>query len=70
MQDNKKKITPDMTVLDIVSTYRETEKVFKKYDEMAGECICCNSLFDPLAKVSDKYHIDLNDLLEDLMNVK
>ena len=32
MSDLKNTIRPEMTVLDIVSRYRQTEKVFKEYD--------------------------------------
>jgi hypothetical protein len=52
-----------MTVLDIVSRYRETEAVFKRYDAAAGECICCNALFDTLKDVADKYQLDLTGML-------
>jgi hypothetical protein len=68
MPDNQNAITADMTVLDIVSRYRETEPVFRKYDAKAGECICCNALFVPLKKVAEDYGIDLHKLLRDLRN--
>ena len=68
-QTKKTKITLDMTVLDIVSQYRETEIVFKQYDEPAGECVCCNALFDTLAAMADKYHIDVQRIMNDLENV-
>jgi len=41
-------ITPNMTVLEVIDRYRNTESVFKKYDEQAGICICCQSLFKRL----------------------
>jgi hypothetical protein len=55
-----------MTVLDVVSKYRRTEDVFKKYDEKAGECICCQALFEPLKDVAKKYKLDLERLMADL----
>jgi len=61
-----KQILPEMTVLDVVSKYRQTEAVFRKYDEQAGECICCQSLFEPLKGVAEKYGLDLDMLLADL----
>lgn len=64
--DKKKSIHADMTVLDVVSKYRQTEDVFRKYDERAGECICCESLFDPLKDVAEKYRFDLEKLIADL----
>lgn len=66
---NKKeanRIQPDMTVLDVVSRYRQTEAVFRKYDEQAGVCICCEALFESLKTVSEKYGLDLKSLLSEL----
>lgn len=62
-------ISPEMTVLDVISRFRKTEDVFKKYDKAAGECICCQALFDPLRKVAAKYGLDLEKLLDDLESV-
>jgi hypothetical protein len=62
-------ISPEMTVLDVVSRFRETEGVFKKYDTAVGECICCQTLFDPLRNVAARYGLDLEKLLEDLESV-
>ncbi|MFO8032052.1 MAG: hypothetical protein R6U22_05875 [Desulfohalobiaceae bacterium] len=59
-------ITPEMTVLDVVSTYRGTEEVFRRYDHQAGECICCNALFGTLQEVADKYGLNLQELLAEL----
>jgi hypothetical protein len=64
--DKEKFIHADMTVLDVVSKYRQTDDVFKKYDEQAGECICCQALFDPLKDVAQKYRLDLEKLIADL----
>ena len=66
MADSKARIHSGMTVLDVVSRYRETEAVFKRYDERAGECICCQALFDSVQDVAEKYHLDLAELLADL----
>jgi len=66
MDDVEKSIHPEMTVLDVVSRFRQTEEVFKKYDVQAGECICCQSLFDSLKEVAEKYNLDLNRFLSDL----
>ena len=59
-------IRSEMTVLDVVSKFRKTETVFKKYDKQAGECICCQALFEPLNKVAIKYGLNLKKLLADL----
>jgi len=63
MHGHETLITPDMTLLDIVSRYRETEAVFRKYDERAGVCLCCHALFDPLKTVAERYGLDLEELV-------
>ena len=55
-----------MTVLDIVHRYRKTEAVFRKYDEQAGACICCNALFETLEEVAEKYNLGMEGLLLEL----
>lgn len=67
---NKKKsqhrITSEMTVLDVVSAHKETLPVFKEYDEIAGECICCKSLFESISSIAEKYDFDLQHFLNRL----
>ncbi|BBO84330.1 DUF1858 domain-containing protein [Desulfosarcina ovata] len=59
-------ITPEMTVLDIVSRYRQTETIFKQWDARAGACICCQALFDTLQQVAERYGLDLDRLVAEL----
>ncbi len=59
-------IKPQMTVLDIVHRFRETEAVFKRWDSKAGECICCQALFDTVEAVADRYGLHLDQLMEEL----
>ena len=59
-------IRSGMTVLDIVSNFRATQAVFSRWDEKAGECICCNALFEPLDTVAAKYGLDMASLMADL----
>ena len=59
-------INPEMTVLDVLSRCRKTEEVFKLYDKQAGECICCQALFEPLSKVALIYGLNMEKLLTDL----
>ncbi len=66
MSDTNNPIHPEMTVLDVVSRYRQTEAVFKRYDAQAGECICCQALFESLREVAKRYDIDLRSLVADL----
>jgi hypothetical protein len=63
---DRHQISPDMTVLDVVSRYEATQKVFTHYDTKAGECICCRSLFETLETVAEKYGLNLEKLLTDL----
>ncbi|MBC2743268.1 MAG: hypothetical protein HGJ93_09520 [Desulfosarcina sp.] len=55
-----------MTVLDIVSRHRATEAVFKAWDRRAGVCICCQALFDTVQQVSDRYGLNLDQLMTEL----
>lgn len=61
-----RQIHPEMTVLDVVSKHRQTESVFKQYDEQAGACICCEALFESIKDVAAKYDLDLEGFLADL----
>ncbi len=70
MPDKNDPIHPEMTVLEVVSRYRRTEAVFKSYDARAGECICCQALFESLRDMAEKYDLDLNKLLAELEAVR
>lgn len=59
-------ITEDMTVLDVVSNYRSTEEVFRRYDSRARKCICCTCLFETIKDVALTYDLDLDAFLRDL----
>ena len=59
-------IRAEMSVLDVLSRYRHAEDVFRKYDERAGECICCNALFESLNDLAARYGLDLDTLLKEL----
>lgn len=59
-------ISPEMTVLEVIHRHRKTETVFRKYDEQAGVCICCQALFETLEEVAGKYNLSLEGLLLEL----
>ena len=59
-------ISPEMTVLEVIHRHRQAETVFKKYDEQAGACICCQALFDTLEEIAGKYNLGLKGLLLEL----
>ena len=62
----KRHILPEMTVLDVVSRFKGSEAIFRKYDEQAGVCICCQALFETVGDVVAKYRLNLDQLLLDL----
>ncbi len=66
MSKHKSGITKEMTVLDILSQYQGAEAVFRRYDHLAGECICCNSLFETVEGICLQYNLNLEHLLSEL----
>lgn len=61
-----RRITPDMTLLDIVHAHPATEAVFRSRDAAAGVCLLCTALFDTVADVAARHGIDLEELLAEL----
>ena len=59
-------VTENMVLLDIVSDFPETEKIFRKYDKEIGKCLLCNHLFDTITKVTIVYGIDKQEILNKL----
>ncbi len=64
--DQSHPISPEMTVLEVIDRYRETEAVFRNYDEQAGICICCQALFETIGEMAEKYRLNLDQILKDL----
>ena len=64
--DRISRLSAEMTVLDIVSNYPETEAVFRNYDVHAGECICCRMLFETVHDVAQHYGLNLSELMRHL----
>jgi len=52
-----------MTVLDVVSKNESTVEIFNSYNDMAGECICCNALFETVNDIIRKYNINSEEFL-------
>ncbi len=61
-----KKINPDMSVLDVLSTCRETEDVFREFDADGGACICCDALFESVRDAAAKHRMNLDKLVQRL----
>jgi len=66
LHNRKKFISSGMTVLDVISKHRKTEAVFRQYDKQAGECICCQMLFEPIKNVAQKYGLNMEKFIDDL----
>lgn len=64
--NHKMIIDQQKTVLDIISHYRQTEAIFKQYDQEASACICCEALFDSLESLARNYNLNLEQLVDDL----
>jgi len=62
-------ITADATLLDIVSKWPATDTVFRRYDDVAGVCLCCNCLFDTVEEISKKYALDLSSIMREINDV-
>ncbi|MBN1473244.1 MAG: hypothetical protein JW914_01385 [Syntrophaceae bacterium] len=62
-------VTADATLLDIVSKWPTTDAVFRRYDDLAGVCLCCNCLFDTIEEISQKYSFDLSSLMREINDV-
>ena len=59
-------ITPDMTLVEVLSQHRQTEEVFRRYEGEAKGCLLCHALFDTLEEVAAKYDLNLDRLMHDL----
>jgi len=59
-------IASDTLLLDIVSRWPATETVFRRYDEVAGVCLCCTCLFDTIEDVASRFSLDLKVFLRDI----
>ena len=66
MPEEKDPITPDMTIVEVLSQYRQTEEVFRSYEGEAKGCLLCHALFDTLAEAAAKYGLNLDRLMNDL----
>jgi iron-sulfur cluster repair protein YtfE (RIC family) len=62
-------ITQNMTPLDIVEKYPETEKVFHEYDIILEKCLLCNNLFDTIKDIAAEHNLNINEMIEKLNNV-
>ncbi len=59
-------VTPQMTLVEIMSQWRSSEEIFKAYESHAGTCLRCHALYNTVEEVARKYNLDLTKLLADL----
>jgi hypothetical protein len=59
-------VTPQMTLVEILSQWRASEAIFIAYEAQAGTCLRCHALFDTLEEAAQKYNLDLAKLVADL----
>jgi hypothetical protein len=58
--------TPETPIIDIISQYRETVKVFRRLEAQTGACICCQALFLPLRAASEQFGFEVEVVLADI----
>ena len=59
-------IRRDMTILDILCDHQETQEMFRRYDDVIGECVMCNHMFETLEEFCGRYRLDAEKLLREL----
>jgi hypothetical protein len=59
-------VTPEMTLVEVMSQWRASEEIFKAFEPQAGTCLRCHALFLTLEEAARKYNLDLTKLLADL----
>jgi hypothetical protein len=62
-------IMPDMTILDIISENRETEKIFKQLEAELGVCICCQGLFLSLREAAERFGFHMESVMAEINTV-
>ncbi|MGD8563702.1 MAG: hypothetical protein PVG03_14260 [Desulfarculaceae bacterium] len=59
-------INPDMKIVDVIYQHRDTLAVFKRYESITGQCICCQDLFQTIGQICSKYDLDPQAFLLEL----
>ncbi len=59
-------VTPETTILDIVSRFNETEGIFKQMERETGVCICCQGLFLSLGDAARRFGFHLEKAIADI----
>ena len=59
-------ITPETKMIDVISRYRQTESTFRRLNEQAGTCVCCQGLFLSLREAAERFGFNLETLMNEL----
>lgn len=62
-------IKSDITLLDLIYKYPQTEKLFRKYEEITNSCIMCEHLFATLDEVSLILNCSIDELLKEVKDI-
>ena len=63
---NAPEITPETKMIDVISRYRQTESTFRRLNEQAGTCVCCQGLFLSLRETAERFGFNLETLMNEL----
>ena len=56
------RLTPQMTLVEVLTQWRASEAVFKTFQAQAGACSPLPALFDTLEEAAQEYNLDLAKL--------
>jgi len=62
-------ITSETTIIDVISQYCKTEKIFKGLEEETGTCVCCQGLFLSIGEAAEQFDFNLECVLADINTV-
>lgn len=56
----------EMSLLDIMAKWENTQDIIKSYDSQAKTCLCCNHLFETLEQVCNQFQISKSEITKKL----
>lgn len=62
-------INPDITLLDLIYDFPQTEKLFRKYETLTNICIMCEHIFATLDEVSLILNCSIDELLKEVKDI-
>ena len=67
--ENRRIVTPETAIIDIISAHRQTEKVFKRLEAETGTCICCQGLFLSVRDAAQRFGFNMESVLADINGI-